>query len=295
VFAPAAYAPFGHAGRRLIAHELAHVVQNGRGGATAVRRDTRDAGPEDAGPPDGRAAAPAPAAPEKVCGPNVGAEMGRAWSAALMKFEALSTTDKANNCRMLVQPLIKDLTDSGLTLNASAFDTWGLYEVTAGWTHVPPWHGPCATPGIDAAHRDAEDPDLCSNTVQIGSDCWLSGTPNYGTFGVVMRACWDFTTLPGLLPGLGVLHDLFSLESTMTLVALYKLARGDSIVGPEKWAMVTWLGGPEATATGGNRPACSLSCPGPPPPPFFVVWEPNMPRPSYGPPYYFPPTILQPD
>jgi hypothetical protein len=122
--------------------------------------------------------------------------------------------------------------------------------------------------------------------VQAGSDCWLSGTPNYGLFGIAMRLCSDFTDAAAFLgPFLGPLgisieafHQLFSLTSTAALVAAYKIAKGDSIVGPEKWALATWMGGPSATASGGNRTDCTTTCPGPTPPPFLFVWEPNAPR-----------------
>ena len=232
--------------------------------------------------------APRPSPPLKVCGPNVGAELVKAWTSAQTRFRALSFSQKLDNCRMLVQPLIPDPSGGGgLTLNQDAFDTWGLFQGSAGWTRVPPWHGSCGSPGstgalknnFDPAH---EDPTKCSNTVQIGSDCWLTGTPNYGLFGIAMRECSDFTDPLTALPGFSALHDLFSLPSTIALVGGYKLLKGDNIVGPEKWAIATWLGGPSATTSGGNRPSCGTTCAGPPPPPFSIVWAPHMPRPSVG-------------
>lgn len=231
---------------------------------------------------------PAPT-PPRVCGPSVDAEVTRAWTAGRAAFDAMPLIDKFNNCRMLVQPLI--LKDGKPALNQDAFDTWGLFQNSAGWTRVPPWHGPCGIPSSDA---DPENKDMCSNTVQLGGECWLSGTPNYGLFGIAMRACSDWTDTLGLLfPLLGPLgmtlsqfHALFSPASTAILVGAYKVAKGDNIVGPEKWALAAWTAGPSARPSGGNRPTCATSCPGPPPPPFFVVWEPNLPRPaSVDPPY----------
>jgi peptidoglycan hydrolase-like protein with peptidoglycan-binding domain len=235
---------------------------------------------------------PPPPAPAKVCGPDVASEMARAWASAQTQFRALSFGKKLGNCRMLVQPLIRDPDTGNLRLNADAFDTWGLFQGSVGWTRVPPWHGSCGTPGssgdmrcmFDSRH---EAEDVCSNTVQIGSNCWLSGTPNYGLFGIAMRECFDWTSLLGAVPSVGVLHDLFSLESTIALVGGYKALKGDNIIGPEKWAIAAWLGGPRATVGGGNRQGCSRTCPGPPPPPFAIVWEPNMSRNDApgGPPY----------
>ena len=93
-----------------------------------------------------------------------------------------------------------------------------------------------------------------------------------------MKKCFDFTNLLTLIPGFSALHDLFSLPSLALFVGAYKLLKGDNIIGPEKWATATWLGGPSATAAGGNRQTCSTTCAGPAPPSFLIVWEPNMPR-----------------
>lgn len=243
--------------------------------------------------------APPPPAQPRVCGPSVDAEVTKAWTAARTAFDAMPFIDKFNNCRMLVQPLI--IKKSGkLGLNENAFDTWGLFLNSAGWTRIPPWHGACGTPGSagdlhnprDPLHEDA---NVCSNSVQLGGECWLSGTPNYGLFGIAMRACSDWTDNAGLLgPFLGPLgisvtdfHALFSLPSTALLVAAYKIVKGDNILGPEKWALATWLGGPTARASGGNRPTCGTTCAGPPPPPFLIAWMPNLPRSAMplGPPY----------
>jgi hypothetical protein len=156
---------------------------------------------------------------------------------------------------------------------------------------VPPWHGNCGIPGSAGNLHNPVDPlhesdTVCSNSVQLGGECWLSGTPNYGLFGIAMRACSDWTDTVGLLGpllgplgiGLSEFHSLFSLASTGLLVASYKILKGDNIVGPESWALATWLGGPSARASGGNRATCGTTCVGPPPPPFMVVWEPNLPR-----------------
>jgi len=230
---------------------------------------------------------PTPTPPEppaaKVCGPDVSSEVKKAWTKARSDFDGLPFTGKLNNCRMLVQPIVKDPVTGKLGLNQDAFDTWGLFQNSAGWTRVPPWHGPCGSPGSKGNVHDPYDPlheapDVCSNSVQIGADCWLTGTPNYGLFGIAMRACSDFTEPLVLIPEFSALHDLFSLASVAFLVGAYKLLKGDNIIGPEKWALSTYVGGPGATVSGGNRATCTPTCAGPPPPPFLIVWMPNMPR-----------------
>jgi hypothetical protein len=36
-----------------------------------------------------------------------------------------------------------------------------------------------------------EDPRTRSDTVQVGGQCWLNGTVNYGTYGIMVRLCSD--------------------------------------------------------------------------------------------------------
>jgi hypothetical protein len=227
---------------------------------------------------------PAPSTPG-VCGPDVTAEVKRAWTKARSDFFKLPSAKQDQNCTMLVSPVVTDPATGKLTLNADAFDTWGLFQGSAHWTRIPPWHGPCGTPGTTSTDNcDEFDPlhecdTVCSNTVQIGNECWVSGTVNYGLFGVLMRSCFDhYFLLAPFSPSAALKVPLFSLASTMSLVGAYKALKGDSIVGPERWAAKTWVLGPGALATGGNRPNCAPTCPGPAPPTFLVVWEPNMTR-----------------
>ena len=242
-----------------------------------------------------------PPAPAKVCGPDVTAEIASAWTDAVNRFNALSLPKKADNCRMLIQPLIS-LQDAGGPdgcqrvrflpgcLNANAFDTWGLFQPSVTWTRTPPWHGPCDTPGsvgnpCDPFDEHHEDPTRCTNSVAVGSQCWLAGTVNYGLFGVAMKACADWLDALAFLPPplnlLGLSAELFSLPSTMLLSGGYKLVKGDNIVGPERWVIATRLGGPRAHPnSGGNRFGCATTCPGPPPPRFVATWSPNLPRTS---------------
>jgi hypothetical protein len=54
--------------------------------------------------------------------------------------------------------------------------------------------GPCATPFSSKPSEDVfddarEDPRTCSDTVQVGGQCWLNGTVNYGTYGIIVRLC----------------------------------------------------------------------------------------------------------
>ena len=55
---------------------------------------------------------------------------------------------------------------------------------------------PALRDAVVSAPRDAgwarkghEDPRTCSDTVHVGSACWLAGSPNYGTFGMMLSLC----------------------------------------------------------------------------------------------------------
>ncbi len=236
---------------------------------------------------------PTPTPPEhppedaRICGPDVSAEVTSVWSRIQSDFHSWGFFQKEAACRHLIQPIIYR---RGFQINKDAFDTLGLYQGSAGWINKPPYHPPCAVPGgcntdsqFAACH---EDHNTCSNTVQVGSDCWLSGTPNYGTFGIMMRLCWGWTLPLILFPPWNIYGDAFSLPATILIVEAYKRLSGDDPVPPRRWAEATWLRGPGAGVSGGNRPRCSPTCTVSYPnmtatgvgKRFNYVWEPVKPR-----------------
>lgn len=80
VFARGEYSPGTDAGRRLLAHELAHVVQQGDGASSTVQRQPAPAGAAPAA--SGGAPAAAAAAPAASTCPPIGAQAQAACSAA---------------------------------------------------------------------------------------------------------------------------------------------------------------------------------------------------------------------
>ncbi len=220
---------------------------------------------------------PSPAPPSKICGPDVSSETARIWSQIQSDFASWSFLQKHSACRYLVQPI----TDKG-GLNIDAFDTLGLFQATTGWLRKLPYHPPCGVPGSTAPpgarwdHKGYIDPNTCSSTVKAGSGCWLSGTVNYGTFGIMMKLCSDWASI------LGISSPLFSPEMMRLLIYLYKEHyRSDDSGPPISWALASYNGGAGATASGGDRPNCQSSCPvtfsGPT---FDYVWLPAYPRKS---------------
>jgi outer membrane protein OmpA-like peptidoglycan-associated protein len=250
---------------------------------------------------------PTPTPPEhppedvRICGPDVSAEVTRVWSRIQSDFHSWGFFQKEAACRHLIQPIIykPGHSWSGFVINKNAFDTLGLFQGSAGWINKPPYHPPCAVPGAVPGsckkHKTKhgklfdpcyENPKTCSNTVKVGSDCWLSGTPNYGTFGIMMRLCWDWTSPLIFFPSWNIYHHAFSLPATILIVEAYKRLSGDDPVPPRRWAEATWLRGPGARVSGGNRPRCSPTCTVSYPNMtatgfgrrFDYVWEPAKPR-----------------
>ena len=179
----------------------------------------------------------------------------------------------------------------GIKLNRDAFDVWGLFQPTMYYTRDAAYgyYPGCATPGSPNPAADDLDPihecrHRCSNTVQVGGTCWLSGTPNYGTYGIMMRLCFDWTVPGGRAPAdMQRMNFAFSRVSTEGFARGYKALDADSPSAPGDWAMATYdagTAGPSARVSGGNRPNCLPSCavaysqPGH----FNYAWEPVRPH-----------------
>ncbi len=235
---------------------------------------------------------PVPPTPEnKVCGPDVSAETARVWRQVQSDFGGWSFGQKEASCRYLIQPVVPNPGTGRWGLNIDAFDTLGLFLNTAGWTQRPPYHPPCGVPGSlgnPCNNRDPlhEDPNRCSNTVKIGSGCWLTGTANYGTYGVMMKLCYDWVTSPAarlILPFAiqQMLSSAFSYSTMVALISAYKLYDRENPALPVAWSSATYLGGPSSSPSGGNRPGCQTTCSVPfSTPAFDYVWEPAKARSS---------------
>lgn len=215
----------------------------------------------------------------KVCGPNVTPQVTRVWKQIQSDFGGWELGKRVNACRMLVQPIIQGK-DGKFGINQDAFDTIGLYQPSMYYTHEPPFAGKCGVPSppynaTDPFNPAYEDPTTCSNSVQMGAGCWLAGTPNYGTFGVMMRLCHDDIAIALALRAAGLDSAyLFGLAPTLLLAGGYKAYKRDNWSDPTKWAGATWVGGPTADPGGANRAECACTCPEPAPADKFdYIWE----------------------
>ena len=125
----------------------------------------------------------------------------------------------------------------------------------------------------------------------MGSGCWLSGTVNYGTYGIMMKEAYKWCDLQRsrllkLLPGIvllslgdpatalkllrvsmddkeiaaAFLKELFSETSVIIYVGGYKLWDKENPMSALGWALATYRGGPTGKAPGANRPDCGPGC-----------------------------------
>lgn len=260
---------------------------------------------DDAPTPDNPSREQDPSKPIGVCGPDVSAPFSATLSQIQTDFKSWSVDDQFKACDHLVHPIQVFNPDGTFnkhpTPDINGWDIHALFQGEATWLRRLPVCPPCATPSTSwpakpAMDRAHEDPRTCSNTVQVGNACWLSGTPNYATFGIMLRLCGDaFPSTATPASGVDSPHEVFfgddPLDSGKSLIRAYKLLHVDKAVGredpkwPLAWTEAGYKTGPTATLAGGNRGACTATCskakPGLNPARLAnwdYVWEPVHPR-----------------
>jgi hypothetical protein len=230
---------------------------------------------------------PAPPTPTGVCGPNVTAQFRRSLRNIESTFAGWPRRSKLRACRRVLIPVT-----AGFVPDINGWDTLPLFQGDSAWLRRPPVyrrarHGPCATPtSSDPTNTNAfaaghEDPATCSNTVQFENGCWLNGTVNYATFGVMVRLCEGEFTLSQLVQHAG--EDLDVPQEVLDAVELalwlrspslidwaellirgYKAARGsgvDTADLPVAWVRAFYGSGSSSAPPGSpNRPRCASSC-----------------------------------
>ena len=225
-----------------------------------------------------------PAAAGFVCGPNVTNQVIQTWTKVQTDFHSWTEAQKVIACDKILIPVqiptsplgiptdlneLKKLAQQFADING--WDTMPLFQGASEWLRRPPIfdpkkNGPCATPSsknpsggpFDDAH---EDPDTCSNSVEIAGKCWLNGTVNYGLFGVMIRLCSDFAAAS--FPFNPIKQAVYSLDWANGLIQAYKRfgAHPEGANEPVAWTSATYYGGVSGTpALPGNRPKCKCSC-----------------------------------
>ena len=216
--------------------------------------------------PDNPSVEQDPAKPIGVCGPDVTKQVKATLSKIEQDFEAWSKAGKKRACVRIFNPIDLETAKAG-GLGAgdlNGWDTYGLFSGLGEWLRRPPVCPPCATPsstappGADWRHKGHEDPRTCSNTVQVGNGCWLAGTVNYATFGIMVRLCAAAFSED---PEVGGEHG--AREHAKTLIRGYKtFVSKEDPKWPLAWTEEVYRGGPGAITTvgNGNRAGCSTTC-----------------------------------
>lgn len=334
------YAPHESGGLRLLAHELAHVIQQscligmdgdglgladsndgleeearcasiivsaahalrrqrwpeeppvptlvrGRLESTALTIQRAERQPDSA--PDGGMAQPG--GPPGICGPDVTKQFSAILSQIQADFKVWDEAHQELACRALLFPVKMPKwtpgTDTRTFIRSAAdinsWDVLPLFQGQSAWLRSAAVVGcPCAIPtsknpsasAFDDVH---EDPSTCSDSVQAGGECWLNGTVNYGTFGIMVRLC----------------KDRFPVKFALAQQLAEKLIQAYKAFGPHPedatlplaWFRATFNGGPTATPSGpGNRPQCKTMCSlDGSIVDWDYVWEPVKPRTVVGP------------
>jgi hypothetical protein len=215
---------------------------------------------------------PGGAPPPGVCGPDISVQLTAVWTKIQSDFRSWTPEQRDAACTRILIPLQKPVWTPDTNIKSyvksmadiNGWDVLPLYQGDSEWLRSYPIYdadsgGPCATPSsskpladvFDDAH---EDPRTCSDTVQVGGQCWLNGTVNYGTYGIMVRLCADAFPFK------------FALALTMaeTLIKTYKSVgpHPEDATLPLAWLRATYTGGPGAKpAVTGNRPQCKCTCP----------------------------------
>lgn len=207
-------------------------------------------------------------APPGICGPDVTLQLVTIFSQIQTDFHSASwsPSDRRSACARILFPLklpvwTPGMDPRGFIMSAADINGWDvlpLFQGDSQWLRSPQLlRCPCAIPSssnpsagpFDDAH---EDPNTCSDSVQVGGQCWLNGTVNYGTFGIMVRLCRDEFR-----------EFIFAQQLAERLIRTYKSLgpHPEDPTMPLAWFRATFVGGPTAIPPGsGNRPQCNCTC-----------------------------------
>lgn len=237
--------------------------------------------------------AASPATISFICGPDVTQQVIEIWTEIQVEFHKRTFDQQLQMCDAILFPIqrsqgplffpksIEDV--KRLVLQFASVDDWDvlpLFQGTSAWLRNPPIFdtsvtGPCATPSspnptantFDDVH---EDEKTCSNTVQVAGKCWLNGTVNYGTFGIMVKLCSDAKIRNSVIaaslrkPLIGPIRDsAYSLTWAKALIRAYKRfgAHPEAANLPIAWTEATFNNSPKGVPSDpGNRPKCNCTC-----------------------------------
>jgi hypothetical protein len=289
VFGSGQYAPGSHAGRRLLAHELTHVIQQGSNrDSGVVQREapdageqspagqpvaTTDAGAADAGAPDAGApdagaaqAAPEQTAPQRICGPDITTSLTTMLGTVEPWFRGLTGFQQSRSCA--------GLGPAGFAVGVNpvmAWDTRELFLPDTGWLDAHFRSASCGSPrdpgcAADATRHLCETDGSCGNSVVVGGKCLLAGTANYALFGKMCRVCHDLT-------------GRWNRWDMRAIIGAYKTVALDDSTPPKEVATAAYDGTfPTLPAAAENRGTCTGRCGVTHSGAFDFIWEPYRSR-----------------
>lgn len=192
--------------------------------------------------------------PKFICGPDVTQQVQDAVASARSLFAGWTSDQRDEACEDL----------RGVTTGSYAWDIVELHNND--W--ILNYRPLCATQG-------ATPP--CGSTVQVGSECYYAGSPNYVIFGTMCKLCRDHFYAQGRAgANVGYTGWMdFTEDSMLDLIDLYKSSSAN--VGPSKaWAVAGRDGWPSGgSPPRGDRPGCAPQCSQPyTGPAFRVNWYP---------------------
>ncbi|USH01701.1 DUF4157 domain-containing protein [Grimontia kaedaensis] len=232
VFSPQQYAPGTDVGKRLIAHELTHVIQQQNASATTGKIQ-KQANNKSASPKT----SPAP-----VCGPDVTQQVKNAVSRTGSTFGGWPKKDREDHC---------DALDSYKTGGFA----WDIFELHNNAWIYQNYRPACATKGANPP---------CGSTVEVDSECSYAGSPNYVIYGKMCKLCYDHYKAQSNTSGM----KRFTKSEMKSWINYYKgtgitpwgTPSGNFIPSTE-WAVAGYDGWPGVSSPKGDRPTCNPTCP----------------------------------
>lgn len=295
-FAEGRFRPDSRDGRRLLGHELAHVVQQ------AGASDSHDGHRLAIMPPDAAQEREADRAAERVVrGAPIVRPITRSH-ARLLQREDSKTFSCGVEVTDLVKGAIKDVRSTfggwvedkqvescqALSSLWSGDIAWDILEmhrqVDSDWLNGK-FRPPCATSGATPA---------CGSSVTVDGGCHFAGSANYVIYGVMCRLCADFASAAYKRHSwyevfdrdtLRQLQIQFSESGMLGLIDLYKKwlprVKFDSVAAnieaAKAWSKAGYYGWPGVPTPAPDRSNCKTDCPHKADYPSFTVsWYPHL-------------------
>jgi uncharacterized protein DUF4157 len=307
-FATGQYAPGTTSGQLLIAHELAHTIQQGGANSAgtgelaitppdhatereADRLATRVVAPAmqfqvelpkqqapslarqvdgggDGGTDAGVPPTPAAPAPQNICGPDITSALSTAMGNVDTYFHGLRSWHKRRSCMVLDPDALLAFVNPGM-----AWDVLELFLPNTDFLDTYFLSSGCGSPRDPGCDTDperhlCETKGTCGNTVIVGGKCMLAGTANYALYGKMFKLC----------------NDEFSPDyprwDMRAMIRLWKAVNRDDSGPPLAMASAAFDGSfPAIPAAAENRGLCTGRCGVTHAGSFDFVWEPYKPRP----------------